>query len=60
MASNTIIMDRLKLPVFSNKQFGFRSKRPCEVQLLTIMEHWRRLIEDGTSIDAIYLDFQKA
>ena len=24
------------------------------------MEHWSRLIEDGTSIDVIYLDFQKA
>ena len=25
-----------------------------------IMEHWSRLIEDGTNIDVIYLDFQKA
>ena len=24
------------------------------------MEHWSRLIEDGTYIDLIYLDFQKA
>ena len=45
---------------FSNEQFGFRSKRSCEAQLLTIMEHWSRVIEDGTSIDVIYLDFQKA
>ena len=42
---------------FSNEQFGFRSKRSCETQLLTIMEHWSRVIEDGTSID---VDFQKA
>ena len=45
---------------FCNEQFGFRSKRSCETQLLTIMEHWSRLIEDGTCIDVIYLDFQKA
>ena len=44
---------------FSNEQFGFRSKRSCEAQLLTIMEHWSRVIEDGTSIDVIYLDFKK-
>ena len=45
---------------FCNEQFAFRSKRSCETQLLTIMEHWSRLIEDGTCIDVIYLDFQKA
>ena len=45
---------------FSNEQFGFRSKRSCETQLLKIIEHWSRVIEDGTSIDVIYLDFQKA
>ena len=44
---------------FCNEQFGFRSKRSCETQLLTIMEHWSRLIEDGTCIDVIYLDFEK-
>ena len=46
--------------IFCNERFGFRSKRSCETQLLTIMEHWSRLIEDGTCIDVIYLDFQKA
>ena len=45
---------------FCNEQFGFRSKRSCETQLLTVMKHWSRLIEDGTCIDVIYLDFQKA
>ena len=32
----------------------------CETQLLSVMEHWSRLIDDGTSTDVIYLDFQKA
>jgi len=43
---------------FCSEQFGFRSNQSCETQLL--MEHWSRLIEDGTNIDVIYLDFQKA
>ena len=60
-----IIKDKIMLyftinNFFCNEQFGFRSKRSCETQLLTIMEHWSRLIEDGTCIDVIYLDFQKA
>ena len=42
---------------FCSEQFEFRSKRSCETQLLMIMEHWSRLIEDGTNIDVIYLDF---
>ena len=55
------IMSYFTINNFScNEQFGFRSKRSCETQLLTIMEHWSRLIEDGTCIDVIYLDFQKA
>ena len=24
------------------------------------MEHWSKVIDDGTNIDVIYLDFQKA
>ena len=35
---------------FCSEQFGFRSKRSCETQLLMIIETWTRLIEDGTNI----------
>ena len=45
---------------FSKEQYGFRSKRSCETQLLSVIKHWSRLIDDGTSTDVIYLDFQKA
>ena len=45
---------------FSKEQYGFMRKRSCETQLLSIMEHWSRIIDDGTNIDVIYLDFQKA
>jgi len=46
--------------LFCDEQHGFRSKRSCETQLLTVMEYWTRCIDDGTSVDVIYLDFQKA
>ena len=45
--------------LFCKEQHGFRSKRSCETQLLTIIEHWTRCIDDGTNVDVAYLDFQK-
>ena len=42
---------------FSKEQHGFRRNRSCETQLLSIMEHWSRVIDDGINIDVIYLDF---
>ena len=55
------IMSYFTLNNFFNKeQYGFRSKRSCETQLLSVIEHWSRLIDDVTSTDVIYLDFQKA
>ena len=45
---------------FSKEQHGFRRNRSCETQLLSIMEHWSRVIDDSINIDVIYLDFQKA
>ena len=44
---------------FCNEQHGFCSIS-CETQLLTVMKHWTRCIDDGTSVDVVYLDFQKA
>lgn len=35
-------------------------KRSCEMQLLTIIDHWTRCIDDGANVDVVYLDFQKA
>jgi len=46
--------------LFCDDQHGFRSKRSCETQLLTVMEHWTRCVDDENSIDVVYLDFLKA
>jgi len=61
----SIVKDKVMSYLNSNElicddQHGFRSKRSCETQLLTVMEHCTRCVDDGNSIDVVYLDFLKA
>ena len=44
----------------SKHQHGFRPRRSCSSQLLETLEDWCRIIEQGDSVDVIYLDFRKA
>jgi hypothetical protein len=44
----------------SNDQHGFRSGRSCTTQLLETLELWTNFIDNGMSVDCIYLDFAKA
>ena len=46
--------------LMSNHQHGFRSNRSFITELLLIMEHLSRFIDQGNSVNTIYLDFQKA
>ena len=46
--------------MFADEQHGFVPGRSCITQLLVVLEKWTATIEEGTSIDAIYLDFKKA
>ena len=57
------ICDKMVVHLINNNlischQLGFRSNRSCITQLLLIMEHWLRLIDQGNSVGAIYLNFQ--
>ena len=45
---------------FNPSQHGFRSGRSCLSQLLEHFDHITRLLEEGQSVDIIYLDFAKA
>ena len=45
---------------FSDCQHGFRRCRSCVTQLLDAMNDYTDFIENGDSIDVIYLDFRKA
>ena len=51
-------MDRNNL--FVENQHGFRSGRTCATQLLEALEDWTMAIDNGNTVDVIYLDFCKA
>ena len=46
--------------LFTKHQHGFMRKRSCVTQLLESIEKWIEMIEQGYSVDVVYLDFQKA
>ena len=46
--------------LLSPDQYGFRAKRSCTAQLLHTLEDWSQMVEDGSTVDAIYLDYRKA
>jgi DNA-binding NarL/FixJ family response regulator len=43
--------------LFSPKQFGFISGRLTSLQLLYVLERWTKILDEGGSLDCIYLDF---
>jgi hypothetical protein len=46
--------------LFTNDQHGFRKGKSCITQLIEVMEDWTEHLDNHNSVDAIYLDFQKA
>ena len=46
--------------LLSKEQHGFIAGRSCVTQLLTALESWAALLQDGIPIDVVYLDFSKA
>ena len=46
--------------LLSGRQRGFVSERSCVTNLLATLEDWTSLLDSGSSVDAIYLDFSKA
>ena len=41
-------------------QHGFISKRSCTTNLLATLDAWTTFLDEGSAVDAIYLDFSKA
>ena len=57
----TEIVNHLELNnLISDKQHGFVTGRSCVTQLLDTLDIWTKCIDDGGSVDAIYMDYQKA
>jgi len=46
--------------LFVTEQHGFRPRRSCITQLLTVLETWTKWLDEGTAVDCIYLDYKKA
>ena len=46
--------------LFTNHQHGFIKTKSCVSQLLESTEKWTEVLDQGYSVDVIYLDFQKA
>jgi hypothetical protein len=56
-----VILDHLKLHnLIRPSQHGFMPKRSCVTNLLEFLEDITRLLDEGHSIDLVYLDFAKA
>ena len=45
---------------FSPKQLGFISGRSTMLQLIHVLEKWTEILNNGGSLDCVYLDFMKA
>ena len=56
---NKIVVHLMNNYIISDQQHGFRSIRSCITQLLLIMEHLTKIIDQGISVDTIYLDLKK-
>ena len=46
--------------LFTNHQHGFIKTKSCVTQLLESIETWTEFLDQGYSVDVIYLAFQKA
>ena len=46
--------------LYSECQHGFRKKRSCITQLIEVYDKLTELLDNGKSIDIVYLDFKKA
>ena len=46
--------------LLSSNQYGFRSGRSCNTQLLDALDTWTKCLNEGDDVDIILLDFSKA
>ena len=46
--------------LFTSKQFGFTGGRSTSLQLLTVLDKWTEILNNGGAIHAVYMGFMKA
>ena len=42
-----------------SKEFGFLNGRSTVLQLLTVLEKWTKIIDEGGTIDCVYFNFKE-
>lgn len=57
---NVPLGDYLNKNVLENTQHGFRKGRSCQTNLIEFLDEVSGWIDDGKSVDILYLDFAKA
>ena len=60
LVRNEVMAHMTRNNLLSSLQHGFVHGRSCTTQLLEVLDKWTEAIEQGDSVDAIYLDFAKA
>ena len=50
----------IKHKLINTSQHGFIKARSCRTNLLCFFEEIRKWADDGSLVDVVYLDFQKA
>ena len=51
-------LDEHKL--LSDRQHAFREMHSCETQLVTVINDWAKILDNGGQVDTFILDFEKA
>src|SRR5271163_986838 len=60
MLKDAILMHLEKFALIHNSQHGFTKGKSCLTNLLDFLEEVTAIVDDGTPVDIIYLDFAKA
>ena len=60
LVREAIITHMRKNISFSKHQYGFIDRRSTTLQLLHVLHEWTEILDQGGTIDAVYLDFMKA
>jgi hypothetical protein len=60
LVRNQIVEHMKRNKLFSKNKFGFISGRSTTLQLLLVLDQWTKIIDNGGSIDSVYMDFMKA
>ena len=57
---NTLLNHLIENNLLADSQHGFVPGRSCVTQLLEVLDKWSEVLDYGSKLDAVYLDFSKA